>query len=120
MTIKSLVGFTELSKSVEGLTKTVAFHGSTLSGIVSAVTKSLAALTTLTARIAKLEETIAKEHDRDREFIMSVITLLTTTRPNQVVKFAHNHRDPFEELPLDHPDGQSREELGVYQPEAEG
>ena len=90
-----------------------------LTGIASTVIKSLAAIVTLGARVAKLEETLTKERDRDREFIMSVVTLLTTNKANTVVKLEHKHIDPFEELPLGHSEGMTMEELGVYQQKTE-
>ena len=112
MTIKSLVGFTQLSESIDTV-------GKTLSNFVSLLAKVLAATVTINNRLSRLEETLTKERDRDREFVMSVVTLLTANKANTVVKLEHKHVDPFEELPLGHVEGMTMEELGVYQQKTE-
>lgn len=75
--------------------------------------KTSVALTELTQRIAN-------EKASDREFTMSIIKLLQFAKPNEMVKLSKPF-DPFEELPVGHPSGFTKEELGiVYQPKAEG
>lgn len=70
--------------------------------------------------LTKLEQRIADEKTSDREFTMSIIKLLQSTKPNEMVKLSKPF-DPFEELPVGHPSGFTKEELGiVYQSKAEG
>jgi hypothetical protein len=63
-------------------------------------------------RLLHLEQHIDKDRHEDRQFIMSVVTLLS--HPQQQVAKLNPYSDLTAELPLGHPEGYTYEELGIY------
>lgn len=66
-------------------------------------------------QIAQLEKRLEEDRRADREFITSILHLLAKPQQQQVVRLSmSSYSDPFAELPLEHPDGFTKEELGIY------